>query len=701
MAVRTFNPSGSADNWSTASAWGGSIPADGDSFVISAGKTCYMDVDQSAMAIGMVAGTVNGVLAGPNGAGTGILKMDGVAGHDITVGAGGAIIHGTPAAPAAASSVFKISLGAASEIYLSGNDRTFQMWPVQKTFKWVKLASDASSGSSAIVVDQTNAILQADGWAVGDYLCVVRQTTTGTQQQQLFTIASWGGGSTINLSGTLAASTLAGCHVVNHSSSGMILTARTSGSEAALYCNYACPVLDFAGNVVNTACVSNATNAGGYGIAYFSNSLGRGNIQGTFHGLTYGSHYCRGLNYPSGAITGCVNGVSRLSRAVLNALIAGCNAATANFCADIYLPSSAIVHGCCYGLNGVMGKSFFNGRIGGGLNAFLACDLEIGVSATVGGTSALWANTNGDVDASDAGSVVGQGAMLQSTVPVYGYKARVAHPNTKPAVAMYNYASSVGNPQYGRHWFWTGGGYTQPTTDGGFAALGYASVEKMVFEYSANLNFIDLPLELTAGQPFSMTIDVQLGSGSYTFVEPPSVTIVDPALPFEDAGAVLAAAARSTGGGIDVSSSSIQRLYISYVPPVTASFPYGAKKPAVLRIKGRGGNSSGTGTDYMLFAYSSSLSVVADVQSLGGSSAALTKLISDADLAFKPSLDIGVGAWAGTTGLDALKAAWAQGCGRWRLVIGPPHFLELYAPDNATIVKRFSIDSIDLPTERV
>jgi|GEM_PF-4009772 len=58
MAVKTFNPSGSSDNWSTASAWGGSVSASGDSFVISAGKTCYMDVDQSGMGVGMVAGTV-------------------------------------------------------------------------------------------------------------------------------------------------------------------------------------------------------------------------------------------------------------------------------------------------------------------------------------------------------------------------------------------------------------------------------------------------------------------------------------------------------------------------------------------------------------------------------------------------------------------------------------------------------------------
>lgn len=701
MAVKTFNPAGSADNWSSASAWGGSAPADGDSFVIAAGKTCYMNVDQSGMTIGMVAGTVNGTLRGPNGAGLGYLKMDGVAGHDITIASGGSLIHGTQASPAAANSIFKISLGAASEIYAAGNDRTVQLWPTVKTYRVVRLTAQTNSGSSVITVDRTNAELQADGWQVGDYICVSRPATTSTPQQQLFTISAWGGGSAITLSGTLAADAIIGCYVANHSSNIMILTARAAGStECAINCSYSCPVIDVACNIVNTNCVSNATNMGGYGLSAYQNTLGRGNLSYTCHGANIAGNYSRGANYAGCVITACNAATSRPSRAIVDIVALSCTNAIFQ-ATDVYCPSTTVLFGCVYTIaNGAGRNMFFDGTIRGCLIGTLGCDCELGQNAVIGGSAAIDRNHQCDISLEDGGVVIGQGTMLQSSVPVYGYKTFKCNDNAKAYAAMYNYASSVGSPQYGRHWFWSMGGKFEPTSDAGFTALGYSVCHKMTFEWSANKTFFEIPVEITAGQPFYMAIDIQLGSGGYTFVENPSVILADPGKPFESGTEVIASAVKADGSSIDITSTSIQRLYISYVPPVTSAFPYGTKRQVYLRVRGKGGNSGGTSTDFMLLAWSQAQSVVADVQSLGGSAAALTKLISDADGAFKPADALGTGVWAGVTGADALKAAWGQGAGNWRIELGPPPRFVVLAPDNATVLHSFVLDSANNPSSR-
>jgi len=430
-----------------------------------------------------------------------------------------------------------------------------------------------------------------------------------------------------------------------------------------------------------------------------TNSLARSEFYGSIHGCNSALYYNRCLKLNGVYITMSNAGMAKQIRSLCNVKIFGCSAATNAACADNYYPTTALMFGNPYSVGG-QGNCLFCGAVKGSLCGFLNYDGVISQFADIGGLTNIDRNYNGDIDWSEGAATVGQGAYLQSATRMYLYKQTVPGTGSKSCVALYNYGSAINSPQYVQHWFYTQGGYTQPTTDAGFAALGYPSIEKMVFEKDSALNFIDLPVELTSGQPFVMTIDVQLGSGAYTFAENPSIVVVDPALPFEDAGSVIATATKSDGSGISTGSSAIQRLYISYVPPVTSSFPYGAKKPAILRIKGRGGNSGGTGTDYMLFAYSSSMSVVADVQSLGGSSSALTQLLSDASSAIALADPLSGTEWSGKTVEDALKGAWAQGFGKWALDLGPPVTLTLYAPDNTTPVKVFTLDSADQPTVR-
>jgi hypothetical protein len=620
MPAKTFNPAGASDNWSTAAAWGGSIPADGDSFTITAGKTCYMDTDQSTMGTGMIAGTINGTLRGPNGNGLGYLKMSGTAGQDITVASNGSIIHGdSKVSPAISGSYLTINLGTASEIYAGGSDRTIQLYPTMKTIRHIRLAADAPSGSPSIVADQTNAALQADGWKEGDYLSIARPTTSSSPNAQLLTILSWGGGSTINLSIPLAGGTfISGSYAVNHSSNIKILTSRTAGTEAAINCNYQCPTLDIGANIINTSVVSNYTNAGGAGISAFINSLGRGEFYGSVHGALYGVNYCRGLAVNGAYFTQHNTAVQRSIKSYLHFYSIGNYITSSSTTADCYMPEGTIVFGNVYAVGGY-GNMQFGGEVKGCLDGFIGFNGYILPTSDIGGTADIDKNQNGSIDFSDGGNIVLNGAMLQDSTKMYLYKNVVMQPNTKSAVAMYNYASSIGTPQVGQHWFYTTGGYTQPTSGPGFSLLGYPSIEKMTFEWYKNLNFIDLPTELTIGQPFSMTFDIQLGSGSYIFLENPAITLVDPNYPFEISSGTLYTAKTPTGGGIDTYNTDIQRLYISYVPPVSSNAPYGAKKPATVRVKGRGGNYSGSGTDYMLFAYSQTNSVVADIRSINGS----------------------------------------------------------------------------------
>jgi len=633
MAIRTFNPSGSSDNWSTASAWGGTIPADGDSFIISAGKTCYMDVDQSAMATGMIAGTVNGTLCGPNGAGTGVLKMDGVGGHDLTIASNGSLIHGaSKSSPAPSNSVFKILLGTASEIKVAGNDRTVKLHPTVKSIRYARLLNDASSGTNTITLDRTLGEVSADGWAAGDYVCVCRPTTTGNTSDQLFTISAIGGGSSsdpavLQLSGTLNALTPAGCYVINHSSNIMILTTRSSGTECVFDCNYACPLIEFGGNVVNTTVTTNYTNAGGYGVGQLTNTLGKAHqIYGTFHGCANGINYSRGTNVEGAVFTACANAVARLVKSVLDVAVFSCCTAISGLCADCYLPSTSILFGCAYPLMG-MGNMQFGGKIKGCLSATIGYSGSILSTADIGGTSNIDRNFSGTVDFGDGGSIVFQEASTSDSTKVFNYKSVGVSSGVKACVAMYNYGG-----QAGRHWFYTAGGYTSPDTDVDFEALGYPSCERTVFEWNAALNFVDLPVEIMSGQPFYIQIDVKLGSGSYSFAEVPSFAVVDSSLPFESPSAVLATAVRADGSGLDAFSAAMQRLWISFVPAPTAEFPYGSRKPAILRMKGRGGNPTGTGTDYIQWAYTQAQSVVADVRSLAGSSSALTNLLANVDV---------------------------------------------------------------------
>jgi hypothetical protein len=711
MAIKTFNPASSTDNWSTAAAWGGAIPVDGDSFIIAAGKTCYMDVSQSAMATGMIAGTINGTLSGPNGAGTGYLKMDGVATHDITIASGGSLIHGaSESAQAPANSIFKIWLGDRSEINCSYNNAAIKLNATWPAHRHVRLASDASNGASAVIVDQTNAVLQADGWQVGDYIVAVKNCTSTTPTVQMFTLTSWGGGSTINLSGTLSAAYITGCYLINITSNIQILTARTSaaGSEYCFLFNNG-PVAQIGCSIINT---TSTVYASGYGQALRTHAPAATNYNslvfyGAIHGYNMAYDYSKAMRGDS-AVNGlrgyisncwCGNYRSTLTRASFHTF--GCFSAS-SFMVDSVFPKDTIWFGCVYGHNNNAGCYDSSITKGCYTYAISSSGIVLGKYADVGGSSVIDRNSNADLDIGSGCSVVGYGAMLQSPTPALSYRQEAAS-GCKAIAIIYDYGSSPGNPQPGRIRSWSPGGTTASEVDAGFSALGYAFCHKMTFELSVSPNFIDVPVDIVAGQPISITFDVQVSS-AFAWASNPTIQLVDPQLEFEDGAGVLASALRSDGSAIDVASTVIQRLYLTYVPSVSGSFPYGAHRPATIRIKGTAGNTSGTGTDFMRVCWSQAQTVVADVQSMGGSATSLSNLLSRVDVAIGTRLSmsdaLGAGAWAGTTVNDALKAAWSDGVGVWRIHPGPPPTLVIYAPDGVTPLRTFTLDDSSSPSAR-
>ena len=238
MALKTFNPAATGDLWSTAAAWGGSLPVNGDSFVIAPGKTCYMDTDLSAMSSGMIAGAVSGVLTGPLTTGSGYLKFNGGAAQDLTIGATGQLIFGTSeSSPAATGIRFTIDLGALSEIRIVAGAQ-IKLHPTLPTTRYVQLTTAIASGATALQLSVAASSLQNDYWRVGDYLAICGQTTNTTLYKSLTSISSFGTGYQVNIASGASSGYNASAYVINLSSNMMIIGNRTSNSEYMFETNY-------------------------------------------------------------------------------------------------------------------------------------------------------------------------------------------------------------------------------------------------------------------------------------------------------------------------------------------------------------------------------------------------------------------------------------------------------------------------------
>lgn len=155
MAVITSNASGL---WSAGATWvGGVPPANGDSFVIASGHTVEFDVDQSAMATGMVGGTITGALTLTTTPGTYYLKMSGTSGHNIT-GAGTFNI-GSSGSPHPNDVFFTCDMGASSSFNVANAQWYGEDW-LTDTYCLISGATEAA-GQTVLSVDRD---LTADNW---------------------------------------------------------------------------------------------------------------------------------------------------------------------------------------------------------------------------------------------------------------------------------------------------------------------------------------------------------------------------------------------------------------------------------------------------------------------------------------------------------------------------------------------------------
>ena len=161
MATVTSVQSG---NWSSSLTWGGLLPANGDTVVISAGHTVVFDVDMSSWANGVIL-RVYGKLVAPTTAGTYYLKLAG----NSTVYNGGKIEWGTQQSPVPVTVNMTLDF---NNYALDGDSSRGQLEIVctdpPDNAKVAKFTAAVSAGATRIYIDRD--LRGQTYWQAGAYI---------------------------------------------------------------------------------------------------------------------------------------------------------------------------------------------------------------------------------------------------------------------------------------------------------------------------------------------------------------------------------------------------------------------------------------------------------------------------------------------------------------------------------------------------
>lgn len=157
MATKTFNPAASSDHWSTAAAWGGTLPVDNDDCIIATGKTCIFDADLSGFATGIASLTVTGEFEA-DVSGTLYLKCKGAIGGvgSFKAGTVGTPLTNTFIIDLAGNGYFNLTSGLLVELYCT-----------EPLYGHALLSADEASGQTVLSVDRD---ITTSGWNAGDPL---------------------------------------------------------------------------------------------------------------------------------------------------------------------------------------------------------------------------------------------------------------------------------------------------------------------------------------------------------------------------------------------------------------------------------------------------------------------------------------------------------------------------------------------------
>lgn len=193
MATVTSVQSG---NWSSSLTWGGLLPANGDTVVISAGHTVVFDVDMSSWTNGVIL-RVYGKLVAPTAAGSYYLKLAG----NSTVYNGGKIEWGTQQSPVPVTITMTLDF---NNYVLDGDSHRGQLEIVctdpPDAAKVAKFTAAASAGATRIYIDRD--LRGQTYWQAGAYIFMTNPQRGNTEYKTVSAV----GENYIDLSSGLSSS---------------------------------------------------------------------------------------------------------------------------------------------------------------------------------------------------------------------------------------------------------------------------------------------------------------------------------------------------------------------------------------------------------------------------------------------------------------------------------------------------------------
>ena len=324
MATITSNDTG---NWSAGATWvGGVAPVNGDDFVIATGHTVTMDVDQSGMAAGIGASTIQtgATLTFSTAAATHYLKMSNY------LDCRGVIQGGTSVAvpmPFASKNTINFT-NSGWGIYINNATATsIKLYCTQPTNQYIKLTDTEPIAETELAVDTD---VTGDIWADGDQIAICN--IDEGSDCELRTIDAGGiAAGAITVTAGLTAEKLEGSYVVlitrniriinsNHATDGVIyggstttnnhIAAEFNTCKTGLYGVY---TSEFAGTMAAI------TGNGLYGC--FTLTMSGAITNGTGSGI----YNCYKDTVVSGFIGGCANGALANFGVLYSSIVAGCN----------------------------------------------------------------------------------------------------------------------------------------------------------------------------------------------------------------------------------------------------------------------------------------------------------------------------------------------------------------------------------------
>ena len=332
--------------WSLGSTWDSdpAIPVNGDDFVIATGHNVTMDADQSGMAAGMGASTIQAgaTLTFSTGAGAHYLKMSNY------LDCRGVIQGGTSVAvpmPFASKNTIDFTNSGFGIYVNNAGAAPILLYCTQPTYRWIKLSGAENLGETELSVDTD---VTGDIWADGDTI-LINNIDEGKDSEERVIAGGGIAAGAITVTVGLTAAKLEGSYVIlvtrniriinsNHATDSVIYSTGTQTGQyiaAEFYnCNHGITGLTsstFDGVMADIT---------GQGLDYCFD-LTMSGVVGSCTGN--GCSYFYSDSVVSGLVSGCANGGIASFGVLYSGIVAGCDA---GMYTDRHPKITGLIDGC-------------------------------------------------------------------------------------------------------------------------------------------------------------------------------------------------------------------------------------------------------------------------------------------------------------------------------------------------------------------